>query len=72
MNVRVAGLQELYGKMDFDRQILPAVQEEVRDKVLERWMRPRKKGLGARRNTLVAETRPLSATVTCWRVNLDK
>lgn len=64
LNLKVIGLPQMVSKLDFDRLVKPPVEDEIRDKVEERWTRRRRKGLGARRNTLMSEVEPMKATVT--------
>ena len=55
LTVRAVGLGEVVSKLNFDRLVKPAIEQEVIAKVEERWMRRRRKGAGARNNVLTPE-----------------
>lgn len=60
--LRVHGLTELLKKTDWDVLAQPEAQAAV-ETISKRLMRPGK-GLGAKRNELAADVRPLGATIT--------
>lgn len=61
--VKVKGLNELEKKLDIEFLVQPEI-DDARDTIVDRVERRPGKGLGAKKNQLSADTRPLGATVT--------
>jgi hypothetical protein len=64
LEVEVRGLGALMARLDYERLVGRPLDEEVRDKVQERWMRRRRKGEGARNNELSARVSNDGASLT--------
>lgn len=65
LEIKLPSIDKLRKNFDFDVLVQPEV-EDARDTILARVQRGGK-GLGAKRNTLLATTRPLGATVQSTR-----
>ena len=62
IDVKLPSLDKLRQNLQFDVLVQPEV-EDARNTIVTRLLR-QGKGLGAKRNTLMAETKPLGATIT--------